>query len=133
MVESNNGQALLTTKDARSRYTGECLLRERPICRQVVHFGEGWSTRKICKWCHVTRGTVRAVERRKATEISARKKSIGGILSNVAELGAGRMEETMPTASLRDAAIGTGSAVGQDARVDRSDTSVADSEYRASK
>jgi hypothetical protein len=73
--------------------------------------GEGWSSNKICKWCHVTRETVRAVERREAAEISARKKSIIGILSNVAELGAGRMEETIGKAGLRDAAIGTGIAV----------------------
>jgi hypothetical protein len=49
--------------------------------------------------------------RREAAEISARKKSILGILSNVAELGASRMEETIGKASLRDAAIGTGIAV----------------------
>jgi hypothetical protein len=49
--------------------------------------------------------------RREATEITARKKSIVGILSNVAELGAGRMEETIGKAGLRDAAIGTGIAV----------------------
>jgi hypothetical protein len=66
---------------------------------------------KICKSCHVTRETVRAIERREATEISARKKSIIGILSNVAELGASRMEETIGKAGLRDAAIGTGVAV----------------------
>jgi len=47
----------------------------------------------------------------RAAEISARKKSIIGILSNVAELGAGRMEETIGKAGLRDAAIGTGIAV----------------------
>ena len=51
------------------------------------------------------------MERREAAEISARKKSIVGILSNVAELGAARMEETIGKASLRDAAIGTGIAV----------------------
>jgi hypothetical protein len=51
------------------------------------------------------------VEKREATEISARKKSIIGILSNVAEFGASRMEETIGKASLRDAAIGTGIAV----------------------
>ena len=44
-------------------------------------------------------------------EISERKKSIIGILGNVAELGASRMEETIGKASLRDAAIGTGIAV----------------------
>ena len=73
--------------------------------------GEGWSSNKICKWCHVTRETVRAVEHREAAEISARKKSIVGILSNVAELGASRMEETIGKAGLRDATIGTGVAV----------------------
>jgi hypothetical protein len=48
---------------------------------------------------------------REATEISARKKSIVGILGNVAELGASRMEETIGEASLRDATIGTGVAI----------------------
>ena len=51
------------------------------------------------------------MERREAVEISAQKKSIIGILGNVAELGAGRMEETIGKANLRDAAIGTGIAV----------------------
>jgi hypothetical protein len=51
------------------------------------------------------------VERRETVEISARKKSIIGILGNVAELGASRMEETIGKAGLRDAAIGTGIAV----------------------
>ena len=113
MTEQNNGQALSTTQDARPRYTGERLLRERPkIYRQIVRLlGEGWSANKICKWCHVTRETVRAVERREAVEISERKKSIIAILGNVAELGASRMEETIGKAGLRDAAIGTGIAV----------------------
>ena len=113
MSEANNGHALSTTNDVRPRYTGERLLRERPkIYRQVVRLlGEGWSANKICKWCHVTRETVRAVERRESAEISARKKSIVGILGNVAELGDARMEETIGKAKLRDAAIGTGIAV----------------------
>src|SRR5436305_7897660 len=113
MSELNNGYALSITQDARPRYTGERLLRERhKIYRQIVRLlGEGWSANKICKWCHVTRETVRAVERREAVEISERKKSIIGILGNVAELGAARMEETIGEAGLRDAAIGTGIAV----------------------
>jgi hypothetical protein len=113
MIEPNNGKALSPTQDARPRYTGERLLRERPkIYRQVVRLlGEGWSANKICGWCHVTRETVRAVECREAADISVRKKSIIGILGNVAELGAGRMEETIGKAGLRDAAIGTGVAV----------------------
>src|SRR5947207_15787012 len=113
MIEPNNGQVLSTTQDARPRYTGELLLRTRPkVYRQIVRLiSEGVSANQICKLCHVTRETVRAVERREAAEISARKKSIIGILSNVAELGAARMEETIGKAGLRDAAIGTGIAV----------------------
>jgi hypothetical protein len=120
MSQPNNGQALspkdnrlLAPKGSQARYTGELLLRTRPkIFRQIVRLlSEGVSANQICKLCHVTRETVRAVERREATEITARKKSIVGILSNVAELGAGRMEETIGMASLRDAAIGTGIAV----------------------
>jgi hypothetical protein len=113
VIKQNNDSVLSTTQDTRPRYTGERLLRERPkIYRQVVRLlGEGWSANKICKWCHATRETVRAVERREAESITAQKKSIIGILGNVAELGAGRMEETIGKASLRDAAIGTGIAV----------------------
>jgi hypothetical protein len=113
MNEPNNGQVLSRTQDARPRYTGELLLRTRPkVYRQIIRLlSEGVSANQICKLCHVTRETVRAVERREATEISARKKSIIGILSNVAELGASRMEETIGKAGLRDAAIGTGIAV----------------------
>jgi hypothetical protein len=113
MSEPNNGQTLLPTLDHRPRYTGELLVRTRPkVYRQIVRLlSEGVSANQICKLCHVTRETVRAVEKREAAEISERKKSIIGILSNVAELGAIRMEETIGKASLRDAAIGTGIAV----------------------
>jgi hypothetical protein len=113
MIEPNNGQVLSTTHNARPRYTGELLLRTRPkVYRQIIRLlSEGVSANQICKLCHVTRETVRAVERRESTEISARKKSIIAMLASVAELGAGRMEETISKASLRDATIGTGVAV----------------------
>jgi hypothetical protein len=112
MHQPNNGQAL-SMRDSRPRYTGERLLRERAkTYRQVVRLlGEGWSANKICKWCHVTRETVRAVERREAVEISERKKTLAAMLANIAELGASRMEETISTTGFRDAAIGTGIAV----------------------
>ena len=113
MGQPNNGHELTLKQDAQRRYTGELLLRTRPkVYRQIIRLlSEGVSANQICKLCHVTRETVRAVERRESAEISARKKSIVGILSNVAELGAARMEETIGKASLRDAAIGTGIAV----------------------
>jgi hypothetical protein len=95
------------------RYTGELLVRTRPkVYRQIVRLlSDGVSANQICKLCHVTRETVRAVERREAAEISARKKTFAAMLANVAELGAERMEEMIGKASLRDAAIGTGIAV----------------------
>ena len=113
MIEPNNTQVLSTTRDSRPRYTGELLLRTRPkVYRQIIRLlSENVSANQICKLCHVTRETIRAVERNEAAEISARKKSIIGILSNVAELGASRMEETIGKAGLRDASIGTGIAV----------------------
>ena len=68
MNQPNNGQALSTTQPARPRYTGELLLRTRPkVYRQIVRLlSEGVSANQICKLCHVTRETVRAVERREA-------------------------------------------------------------------
>lgn len=112
-MQPNDGQALSPPQDNRPRYTGELLLRTRPkIYRQIVRLlSECVSANQICKLCHVTRETIRAVERREAADISARKKSFVGILSNVAELGAARMEEKIGKAGLRDAAIGTGVAI----------------------
>src|SRR5437763_1046617 len=109
MVEPNTGHAIAKPK---SRYTGELLLRTRPkVYRQIIRLlSEGVSANQICKLCHVTRETARAVERREAVEISERKKSIIAILGNVAELGAARMEEKIGKAPLRDAAIATGIA-----------------------
>ena len=78
MIEPNNGQALSTTQERRPQYTGDLLLRTRPkIYRQIVRLlSEGVSANQICKLCHVTRETVRAVERREAVEVSERKTSI---------------------------------------------------------
>ena len=112
MSEPNNGQALSPTQDNRPRYTGELLLRTRPkVYRQIIRLlSEGVSATEFVSSAtlHGKRSEQWSVakERDKRT-----KKSIIGILSNVAELGAGRMEETIGKASLRDAAIGTGIAV----------------------
>jgi hypothetical protein len=132
--EPDNDQSLSKTHDARPPYTGERLLRERPkIYRQVVRLiGEGLSANKICKWCHVTRKTVRAVDKREATEISARKNSIVGILGNVAELRASRMEETIGEAGLRDASDRNRDCCGQDARADRSNLVVPNCKHSVS-
>jgi hypothetical protein len=68
MIEQNDGQGQSTAQDARPRYTGELLLRTRPkVYRQIIRLlSEGVSANQICKLCHVTRETVRAVEGREA-------------------------------------------------------------------
>ena len=113
MSEPINGQALSPTQDNRPRYTGELLLRTRPkVYRQIVRLlSEGVSANQICKLCHVTRETVRAVERRESEEISERKKRIISNLADVAEIGSERMLAKIGGASLRDATIGTGVSV----------------------
>jgi hypothetical protein len=65
----------------------------------------------IAKRHRVSEHTVRAIRAREAVAIADRKKTLAAMLANVAELGASRMEETIATAGLRDAAIGTGIAV----------------------
>jgi hypothetical protein len=65
----------------------------------------------IAKRHRVSEHTVRAIRARESIAIAERKKTLAAMLANVAELGAGRMEETIGKASLRDATIGTGVAV----------------------
>ena len=89
---------------------GCCVNDPKSIAKSFA-YSVRWSANKICKWCHVTRETVRAVERREAMEISERKKTLAALLANVAERGAERMEDKIGKASFRDAAIGTGTAV----------------------
>ena len=69
-----------------------------------------WSAIQISKTCRVSEHTVRAIRTREAQDIAERKKSLAAMLANVAELGAGRMEETVGKVGCRDAAIVTGIA-----------------------
>ena len=120
MIESNNGQALsLPEHNPRlpsghqARYTAETVLRTRPkTYRKIVHLlaDPSWSALQISKTCRVSEHTVRAIRKREAQDIAERKNSLAAMLANVAELGAGRMEETVGKAGCRDAAIVTGIA-----------------------
>src|SRR4029078_5830649 len=62
----------------------------------------------ITKLCRVSEHTVRAVRDREAISIAERKQWLMSIFDNVAELGAGRMEELAPHATLRDAGMAAG-------------------------
>ena len=65
--------------------------------RKIVHLlaDPYWSVLQISKTCRVSEHTVRAIRKREAQDIAERKKSLAAMLANVAELGAGRMEETI--------------------------------------
>ena len=121
MSQPGNRKALLHPKHNphlpnghQARYTAETVLRTRPkTYRKAVQLlaDPNWSVLQISKSLRLSEHTVRAIRAREGQDIAERKKSLAGMLANVAELGAGRMEATIGKASLRDAAIGTGIAV----------------------
>ena len=108
MIQSSNGQSHSDQRQTKQngRFTGERLLRERPrIYRKVVELlaEPNMSINQITKFCRVSEHTVRAVRDREAISIAERKQRLMSIFSNVAEIGAERMEELAGKASLRDA------------------------------
>jgi transposase-like protein len=115
MSEPNNGQTLTAhNSEAAQGFTAERVLRTRPkTYRAVVQLlaDPHASVNQIAKLHRVSTHTVRAIRHREGQDIAERKKTLAAMLANVAELGAGRMEETIGKAGLRDAAIGTGIAV----------------------
>jgi transposase-like protein len=115
MIEPNNGHTLTAqNSEAAQGFTAERVLRTRPkTYRAIVQLlaDPHASVNQIAKLHRVSTHTVRAIRARESIAIAERKKSLAAMLANVAELGAGRMEETISKASLRDATIGTGIAV----------------------
>ena len=115
MSEPNNGQALTPqNSEAAQGFTAERVLRTRPkTYRAIVQLlaDPGAAVMHIAKRHRVSEHTVRAIRARESIAIAERKKTLAAMLANVAELGAGRMEETIGKASLRDATIGTWVAV----------------------
>jgi hypothetical protein len=98
MIPSRNGQpqSQLYQPKRKANYTGERLLRERPrVYRKVVELlaepREQMSIREICRRCHVTDDTVKAVEKRETVPIAARKQALLSIATNVAQVAAERM------------------------------------------
>jgi orotate phosphoribosyltransferase-like protein len=115
MIQPNNDQSLSQhdRSERKGRFTGDRLLRERPrVYRKVVELlaEPGMSVNQITKLCRVSEHTVRAVRDREAVSIAERKQRLISIFGNVAELGAERMEELAPHATLRDAGMAAGIA-----------------------
>ena len=57
------------------------------------------------------RAIVQYQPRREREEITERKKSLAGLMSNIAEIGGANVERKIGKASVRDAIIGTGVAI----------------------
>jgi hypothetical protein len=103
MSEANNGQSL----SKRGNYTGERLARERPrIYREVMRLlSEGTSARKICRTCHVTRETARAVERREAESINARKQELAASAARGAQASIEQIEDDVAAGKIKGAQL----------------------------
>ena len=110
MIEPNNGQAPTTSAD---KYTGAIILRTRPhTYKRVVRLlSEGVPAIRIARDCKVTERSVAAIAKREREEITERKKSLAGLMSNIAEIGGANVERKIGKASVRDAIIGTGVAI----------------------
>ena len=107
MSEPNSGHAPTTSAD---KYTGAIILRTRPhTYKRVVRLlSEGVPAIRIARDCKVTERSVAAIAKREREEITERKKSLAGLMSNIAEIGGANVERKIGKASVRDAIIGTG-------------------------
>jgi hypothetical protein len=72
---------------------------------------EGVPAIRIARDCKVTERSVAAIAKREREEITERKKSLAGLMSNIAEIGGANVERKIGKASVRDAIIGTGVAI----------------------
>ena len=110
MSEPNNGQAPTTSAD---KYTGAIILRTRPhTYKRVVRLlSEGVPAIRIARDCKVTERSVAAIAKREREEITERKKSLAGLMSNIAEIGGANVERKIGKALVRlktSAALGVG-------------------------
>jgi hypothetical protein len=110
-----NGESLSLPDHPRKKgnYTGERLKMLRPeIYRRVVELlaepREHVSVREICRRCHVTDDTVKAVEKREAIPIAARKQALMIQAARIAKLAYDRVEDQIDTAPLPQAVVTAG-------------------------
>src|SRR5260370_13283921 len=115
VIQSSNGQPLSQPHRAKPKgnYTGERLKVLRPeIYRRVVRLlaepRQYVSYREICRQCHVTDDTVKAVEQREAIPIATRKQALMEQAARIARLAADRVEEQIDSATLPQAVVTMG-------------------------
>jgi transposase-like protein len=82
------------------------------IYRRVVQLlaepREHVSYREICRQCHVTDDTVKAVEQREAVPIATRKQTLMEQAARIARLAADRVEDQIDSATLPQAVVAFG-------------------------
>src|SRR5262249_26923793 len=110
-----NGESLSQPEPSKpkAKYTDERLLRERPliynrVVRLLAEPREHVSIREICRQCHVTDDTVKAVEKREAVPIAARKEALMIQAARIAKLAYDRVEDQIDTAPLPQAVVTAG-------------------------
>jgi hypothetical protein len=110
MIDSADGHLIPVHGKLRGNYTGKRLKQLRPeTYRRVVQLlaepREHVSIREICRRCHVTDDTVKAIERREAVPIAARKQELMLQAARIAKLAADRVEDQIDTAPLPQAVV----------------------------
>jgi hypothetical protein len=107
-----NGQSLSDVNHPKSRanYTGERLKSLRPATyREVVRLlaepREHVSYREICRRCHITDDTVKAVEEREAVSIATRKQELMVQVARIAQRAADRVKDEIGDAPLPQAVV----------------------------
>jgi predicted Zn-ribbon and HTH transcriptional regulator len=115
MLQAQDNQSPLQhdQRKPKGHYTGERLLRERPlvynrVVRLLAEPREHVSIREICRQCRVTDDTVKAVEKREAISIAARKEALMVQAARIAKLAYDRVEDQIDSAPLPQAVVTAG-------------------------
>jgi hypothetical protein len=109
-LDTGESLPLLDWPKPKGNYTGERLKALRPeTYRQVVELlaepRKHISYREICRRCHVTDDTVKAIERREAIPIATRKQRLMQQAARIAKLAADRVEDQIEDATLPQAVV----------------------------
>ena len=80
----------------------------RKVVELLAEPREHVSIREICRQCHVTDDTVRAVEKREAIPIAARKQALMVQAARIAKLAYDRVEDQIDSAPLPQAVVTAG-------------------------
>jgi hypothetical protein len=115
MMPASNGQSLLQgdRPKPKGNYTGTRLKALRPetyrrVVRLLAEPREHVSIREICRQCHGTDDTVKAIERREAIPIAARKEALMVQAARIAKRAYDRVEDQIDSAPLPQAVVTAG-------------------------